>query len=67
VQTQANNPAEEAKMSYLIIVVPATCLLLGWLTLLTLGGREPGSPPPEDYLPKACRRKKPDRRKTKTK
>jgi len=54
-------------MSYLIIVVPATCLLLGWLTLLTLGGREPGSPPPEDYLPKACRREKPDRRKTKTK
>jgi hypothetical protein len=66
-QTRAINPADEANMSYIIIVAPTVCVLLGLLTLRTLCGPEPGSQPPEDYLPTADRRKPAGRRKLKTK
>ena len=66
-QTQAINPAAAANMTYTVIAVPVICVLLGLLTLRTLCGPEPGGHPPDDYLPKAGRRKTPGRRKSKTK
>ena len=54
-------------MSLTTILVPAVCVLLGLLTLRTLCGPEPGGHPPDDYLPKAGRRKTPGRRNSKTK
>jgi hypothetical protein len=65
--TGNRHPVAEIIMPLLVFAVPAVCVVLGCLTALTLGGREPGSPAPDDYLPMAGRRKTPGGRKPKSK
>jgi len=61
------NPATEMIMRWDIIIVPSVCLLLGFLTGLTLARPEPGSRPPNDNLPITAWPKTPGQSKPKAK
>jgi len=54
-------------MRWDIIIVPSVCLLLGFLTGLTLARPEPGSRPPNDNLPITAWPKTPGQSKPKAK